>query len=115
MFKKILHSTHIAFNSTLAFAQCNPLGTTEHLNFPNAFQFGNNKKFQINLLIVSVFLLLSAHSFGQTYTDANPAAPNTWTVPAGVTSIDVEVWGAGGAGGGSTVNNDGGAGGGGGA
>lgn len=39
----------------------------------------------------------------------------TWTVPAGVTEITVEAWGAGGGGGGSTQNNRGGSGGGGGA
>jgi hypothetical protein len=77
MFKKILFSTLIALTGTLAFAQEKPVGTTEQSIFPNAFQFGNNKKFQINFLILCVFLLFSAHSFGQTFTDANPAAPNT--------------------------------------
>jgi hypothetical protein len=38
----------------------------------------------------------------------------TWTVPAGVTQITVEAWGAGGGGGGSNSNNSGGSGGGGG-
>jgi Secretion system C-terminal sorting domain len=40
---------------------------------------------------------------------------NSWTCPAGVTSVTVECWGAGGAGGGSQVANVGGGGGGGGA
>ena len=42
-------------------------------------------------------------------------ASTTWTAPAGVTSVDVEVWGGGGAGGGQNQNSDGGGGGGGGA
>jgi len=42
-------------------------------------------------------------------------ASGTWTAPAGVTSVDVEVWGGGGAGGGQNMNSDGGGGGGGGA
>lgn len=42
-------------------------------------------------------------------------ASGTWTAPAGVTSVDVEVWGGGGAGGGQNLNSDGGGGGGGGA
>lgn len=42
-------------------------------------------------------------------------ASGTWTAPAGVTSVDVEVWGGGGGGGGQNRNSDGGGGGGGGA
>jgi gliding motility-associated-like protein len=55
------------------------------------------------------------HGFGQTVVVTNPASP--WTVPAGVTSIKVEVWGGGGSGGGcnSTLFTSYGSGGGGGA
>lgn len=42
-------------------------------------------------------------------------ASTTWVAPAGVTSVDVEVWGGGGAGGGQNLGSDGGGGGGGGA
>lgn len=42
-------------------------------------------------------------------------ANGSWTVPAGVTSITIEVWGGGGGGGGNTTTSDGGGGGGGGA
>lgn len=42
-------------------------------------------------------------------------ASGIWTAPAGVTSVDIEVWGGGGAGGGQNQNSDGGGGGGGGA
>lgn len=47
-------------------------------------------------------------------TDTFTASGN-WTAPAGVTSVDVEVWGGGGGGGGQNRNTDGGGGGGGGA
>lgn len=43
------------------------------------------------------------------------ASSTTWVAPAGVTSVDVEVWGGGGAGGGQNLGSDGGGGGGGGA
>ena len=42
--------------------------------------------------------LFDLNSFAQTVVVTNPTSP--WTVPAGVTSIKVEVWGGGGAGGG---------------
>jgi len=58
-------------------------------------------------LLPSVF---SAQAATDTYT-----ASTTWTAPAGVTSVDVEVWGGGGAGGGQNLSSDGGGGGGGGA
>lgn len=44
------------------------------------------------------FLLFTNLSFGQT-TDTYTTS-GTWTVPAGVTSVTVEIWGAGGGGGG---------------
>jgi gliding motility-associated-like protein len=55
------------------------------------------------------------HCFGQTVVVTNPSSP--WTIPAGVTSIMVEVWGGGGGGGGcnSTLGSSYGSGGGGGA
>jgi hypothetical protein len=62
--------------------------------------------------MVSVEVLLLATlsaQITQTFTSSG-----TFKVPAGVTSITVECWGAGGAGGGSTENRDGGSGGGGG-
>jgi len=68
------------------------------------------------LFLSLLFLIgVSSVSFAQTFTDNDPTAPNSWTVPAGVTSITVQAWGAGGAGGGSTSNGNGGSGGGGGA
>ena len=48
----------------------------------------------------------------QTYSNAGTFS---WTCPAGVTSIDAELWGGGGGGGGSSTNSNGGSGGGGGA
>lgn len=59
-------------------------------------------------------LFLVAASLAQA-TTATFTSSGTWTAPAGVTSVDVEVWGGGGAGGGQDQNSDGGGGGGGGA
>lgn len=58
-------------------------------------------------------LLLSAGVFGQT--NQTFTSSGSWTVPCGVTSVTIGLWGGGGAGGGSTSNNSGGSGGGGGA
>ena len=68
-------------------------------------------------LVVGFFLLFLFNqqvSFGQTTRTLTFTSPGTWTVPAGVTEITVEAWGAGGAGGGSTSNSAGGGSGGGG-
>lgn len=69
--------------------------------------------FNLNtVLAFLLFLFGMLSSFGQSpYVDNSPGA-SSFTVPAGVTAITVELWGAGGAGGGSTNNNDGGSGGG---
>ena len=69
--------------------------------------------------IVFLIFIASAFIFSQ-FANAQPVSQTfssngSFTVPAGVTSITVECWGAGGAGGGSTLNNNGGSGGGGGA
>ncbi|MBC5837256.1 LamG-like jellyroll fold domain-containing protein [Flavobacterium muglaense] len=64
------------------------------------------------LLISFAFLLISVFTTAQTTTTYNSSS--TYTVPIGVTSITVEVWGGGGKGGTRTTNG-GGAGGGGGA
>ena len=68
-------------------------------------------------LFVGFFLLFLFNqqvSFGQTTRTLTFTSPGKWTVPADVTEITVEAWGAGGAGGGSTSNNAGGGSGGGG-
>ncbi|KDN56606.1 Ig-like domain-containing protein [Flavobacterium seoulense] len=57
-----------------------------------------------------VLLLVSFLSFGQSPQTYNSSG--TFTVPAGVINVNVQVWGAGGAGGGSTANGNGGSGGG---
>jgi hypothetical protein len=64
------------------------------------------------LLLSFLFFTISFLSFAQTFTDSTPGGSKTWTVPNGVTTITLEIWGAGGAGGGSLVNKEGGAGGG---
>ncbi len=59
--------------------------------------------------------LLAAAPFARAATEAFTTS-GTWTAPAGITSVDVEVWGGGGGGGGSEGDSsDGGGGGGGGA
>ena len=67
------------------------------------------------LTSVTTYLLLLSGNFltAQTAT-LNAGSLGPWTVPAGVTSINIQAWGGGGAGGGSNSNNDGGSGGGGG-
>ncbi|MBU1214096.1 MAG: LamG domain-containing protein, partial [Gammaproteobacteria bacterium] len=68
--------------------------------------------FVMPLLLGCMLLVFAATSHAVTDTITTTG---TWTAPAGVTSVDVEVWGGGGAGGGNPTNNDGGGGGGGGA
>lgn len=58
------------------------------------------------------FLMLCSTAFAQT--SQTFTTSGSFTVPSGVTSLKVEVWGAGGGGGGSTSNGSGGSGGGGG-
>ena len=60
--------------------------------------------------LVFLFFVFTTISFSQT-TDTYTTS-GSWTVPAGVTSATVEIWGAGGGGGGSNANNQGGSGGG---
>ena len=56
------------------------------------------------------FIFTTTTTFSQT-TDTFTAS-GSWTVPTGVTSVTVQIWGAGGGGGGSNVNGSGGSGGG---
>jgi len=60
--------------------------------------------------LVFLFFIFTSTSFGQT-TDTYTTS-GSWTVPAGVTSVTVQIWGAGGGGGGSDINKSGGSGGG---
>ena len=64
------------------------------------------KKYIFSFLL----FLINAFLFGQTVVTFNTSG--NWTVPAGVTSITVEVWGGGGAGGGTKAKNSRGGGGG---
>jgi len=50
---------------------------------------------------------LGAWSYGANAVTDTYTVSGTWTAPAGVTSVDVEVWGGGGAGGGNNTNVDG--------
>jgi MSHA biogenesis protein MshQ len=63
----------------------------------------------VPLFIALLLIAFSAQAVTDTFT-----ASGTWTAPAGVTSVVVEVWAGGGAGGGNTTGSDGGGGGGGG-
>ena len=86
----------------------------------NNFQITKLKHFQIiTSLIITIFLALNSIGWGQTgetisYSGTNNQYSTTWTVPAGVTSINIECWGGGGGGGTRTSSNRGGGGGGGG-
>ena len=64
------------------------------------------------LLLVLFFSIIPLVSFGQSLVDTRPGVEYPFTVPPGVTSITVEVWGAGGGGGKSDLDRDGGGGGG---
>lgn len=67
--------------------------------------------------LIAILILLFAignFSFGQSQTFNYTGSAQTFTVPAGVTSVTVAAWGGGGGGGGSNSNNNGGSGGGGG-
>ena len=79
----------------------------------NKIQYKNIFRIIPFVLTLLLFTIISNYSFGQTYTYNTPGA-DTWTCPAGVTEVTVQVWGGGGAGGGSTTNKLGGSGGGGG-
>ncbi|MFA5647198.1 MAG: hypothetical protein WC951_02710 [Bacteroidales bacterium] len=70
-------------------------------------------KISLSFTTLFALLLLSSGVVGQAITETYNTT-GTFTVPAGVTEITVEVWGAGGGGGGSNSNNAGGSGGGGG-
>jgi hypothetical protein len=59
----------------------------------------------IRLLLMVLFVCLFADIARAQTTETLTSGTATWTVPCGVTSITVEVWGAGGAGGGSSSNN----------
>ena len=64
------------------------------------------------IYFIIIGLIISSISFGQVTATYNTAGSNTWICPAGVTSITVKCWGAGGGGGGSRASGSGGAGGG---
>ncbi|MGQ1946924.1 glycine-rich domain-containing protein [Geofilum sp. OHC36d9] len=66
------------------------------------------------IAVVTFMWLLGSSSFAQTDEVVTKSSSGNFTVPDGVTTITVEVWGAGGGGGGSSYNRYGGSGGGGG-
>ena len=71
-------------------------------------------KISLSFTTLFALLLLSSGVVGQSVETFDDPGTYDFTVPAGVTEITVEVWGAGGGGGGSSQNNQGGSGGGGG-
>ena len=50
----------------------------------------------VKTLFIVLVLLMGNCAWGQTNQDFSTAGQTTWTVPAGVTSVRVEVWGGGG-------------------
>lgn len=81
--------------------------------------FGGKDVMKTKLLqdkkLLQVLMLLFMVGTGHAQTTQTYNASGTFTVPAGVTTVSVQSWGAGGAGGGNTTTADGGGGGGGGA
>nr|WP_315179286.1 choice-of-anchor D domain-containing protein [uncultured Flavobacterium sp.] len=61
--------------------------------------------FPKNIFFTLFFLLFNLFGFSQSNQTYNTPGTYTFTVPAGVTIINIEAWGAGGAGGGATGNN----------
>jgi len=55
-----------------------------------------------NLYIIIFFIGVKATAYSQTIESYTTAGAYTWTCPAGVTSVQIECWGAGGGGGGAT-------------
>ncbi len=70
-------------------------------------------KIELKTLVVIFIFLLSNVSNAQV-TSINLSGSGTYSVPAGVTSVNVQIWGSGGSGGGSSINNNSGSGAGGG-
>ncbi len=68
--------------------------------------------FNTILVLIGAMGVLQAFAQSQTFTTAGS---HSFTVPAGVTSVQLQIWGGGGAGGGSSTNGTAGGGGGGGA
>jgi hypothetical protein len=72
--------------------------------------------FSLKVFFTSLFSVVVGTTHSQTTVPFTSQGTTTWTVPAGVTSVKIECWGAGGAGGGAAnANNSTGKGGGGGA
>lgn len=91
------------------------VGFTEKQHYKTS-KSGNSLK-KLNFLqsfTLLFFIFITANLYSQTFTDNTANGNETWTVPAGVTSVTVQVWGAGGSGGGSDTNGYGGGGAGGG-
>ncbi|SHI73171.1 glycine-rich domain-containing protein [Flavobacterium terrae] len=86
---------------------------TEKQHYKTSKSGNSLKKFNF-LSFLFLILSITASSYSQTFTDNTANGNETWTVPAGVTSVTVQVWGAGGSGGGSDSNGYGGGGAGGG-
>ncbi|RYY43166.1 MAG: hypothetical protein EOO06_20100, partial [Chitinophagaceae bacterium] len=71
----------------------------------NSFAFfQTGKSFNFLKIYLLLFLVCSANLYSQTTSTLLPNNSTSWNVPCGVTSITVEVWGAGGAGGVATGN-----------
>ena len=71
------------------------------------FSFGLKSHIVNNKVALFLFFLLMPffNTWGQTTVPFTTTGAGTWTAPCDVTSITVEVWGAGGSGGGNTTNN----------
>ena len=80
----------------------------KNLTSINTFPARNLYKFAI----ACIGMLASGTIFGQTTVTEIITSGTTWTVPCGVSTVDIEIYGAGGGGGGSNTGGDTGGGGG---
>lgn len=70
------------------------------------------KHFKLQVMAALLLLSLTGAKAQSASIDSFTTGSGSWQVPEGVSSITVEIWGAGGGGGGSSSNNNGGSGGG---
>ena len=93
----------------------NYIPTTKNSSLLIEFLFYSKIRKSIKKLLLLALFFISQNIFAQSpFIDNTPNGSESFTVPVGVTSITVSVWGAGGGGGGSDTNGLGGSGGGGG-
>ncbi|QBZ97668.1 GEVED domain-containing protein [Flavobacterium sangjuense] len=82
-------------------------------NYPNKKEKSKSTFTKLGISLFLIWMFSSNIINAQVHTNPSTGV-GSYTIPAGVTSVNVQVWGSGGSGGGSSTNNSGGSGGGGG-